>query len=101
MHSYGNAANTVQKPNNTMTLDQKTSGSTPDGAALKGLKMICFQTFFFFDPAGNPMTTAFWCMELYGLLYGLLYYISGLRKYFKECFFMKKEIILSAFNITK
>jgi hypothetical protein len=39
-----------------MTLDQKTSGSTPDGAALKGLKMKCFQTFFFLAPAGNPMT---------------------------------------------
>jgi hypothetical protein len=39
-----------------MTLDQKSSGSTPDGAALKGLKMICFQTFFFLAPAGNPMT---------------------------------------------
>ena len=54
MHSYGNAANTVQKPNNTMTLDQKSSGSTPDGAAPKGLKMICFQTFFLFSPGRKP-----------------------------------------------
>jgi len=56
MHSYGNASKTIQKPNNSMTLDQETSGSTPDGAALKGLKMICFQTFFFLNPPGNLMT---------------------------------------------
>jgi hypothetical protein len=50
-----NALKTIQKPNNTMTLDQETSGSTPDGAALKGLKAVCFQTFFILDPAGNPI----------------------------------------------
>ena len=86
---------------NFLSLDQETSGSTPDGAAIKGLKAVSFQTFFFLAPAGNPMTTAFLCMELYGLLYGLLYYMSGLIKYFKECFVTKKENILVVSNITK
>jgi len=55
MHSYRNALKTNQKPNNTMTLDQETLGSNPSGAARKGLKMICFQTFFF-DMTGNQIT---------------------------------------------
>ncbi|MCL4548110.1 MAG: hypothetical protein M1495_06035 [Bacteroidetes bacterium] len=41
------------------TLDQKTSGSTPDGAALKGLKMICFQTFFFLTRQKSTVTFGF------------------------------------------
>jgi hypothetical protein len=47
-----------------MTLDQKTSGSTPDGAALKGLKMKCFQTFFFLTRQKSTMTFGFWLYAL-------------------------------------
>ena len=43
-----------------MTLDQETLGSSPSGAARKGLKMECFQTFFFLIRQKSTMTFGFW-----------------------------------------